>query len=394
MGAVRSRRRRHVGSLHTPLCDLLGIEYPILQAGMGRSRGTVTPPALVAAVSEASGLGCVGGAGLSPDELRETIREVRRLTRRPFAVDLLLPAKLEEVEQNRAAVRAQIARDFPDHLRFVHTLREHHGLPHEEMDLDRVLSPELVEKQVEVVLEERAPVFVAGLGDPSQVVQEAHRRDIKVIGIAGNLRNALRQREAGVDGVIAQGYEAGGHTGTIGTFALLPQVVDALDPIPVIAAGGIGDGRGLVAALALGAVGIWCGTAFLFAQEAHLPEVQQKQLINCRSEELVVSRCYTGKTARVFRNPVVQEWGKSDLDPLPMPLQWVLMDDFVASAEAAGRFDLVNNPAGQVAGMLRQRKPARQIVQEMVSQANQLLSRQQARRAAASTDRPARHARG
>jgi NAD(P)H-dependent flavin oxidoreductase YrpB (nitropropane dioxygenase family) len=175
----------------------------------------------------------------------------------------------------------------------------------------------------------------------------------------------VRQKEAGVHAVIAQGYEAGGHTGTVANFALIPQVVDALAPIPVIAAGAISDRRGVAAAFALGAQGVWVGTAFLFAHEADLPETHRKQLEAARSEDCVVSRAYTGKTARTYKNAVMAAWSDSGLDPLPTPYQWVLMDDFVHAAEAADRQELVNNPAGQGAGMLHQSKLAREIVAEL-----------------------------
>jgi NAD(P)H-dependent flavin oxidoreductase YrpB (nitropropane dioxygenase family) len=228
-----------------------------------------------------------------------------------------------------------------------------------------LLSNDAIRAQVEVVLDERVPVFVAGLGDPSWVIRDKRARDMKVLGLAGSVRNAVRQKEAGVHAVIAQGYEAGGHTGTVANFALIPQVVDALAPLPVIAAGAISDRRGVAAALALGAQGVWVGTAFLFAEEADLPETHRRQLESARSEDLVVSRSYTGKTARTYKNAVMEAWSASGLDPLPTPYQWVLMDDFVNAAEAADRQELVNNPAGQGAGMLRARQSAREIVREL-----------------------------
>ena len=362
-------------TLHTPVCDLLGIEYPILQAGMGRAKGLVTSPALVAAVSEAGGLGCLGGVGLDPEELREAIREIRRLTDRPFGVDLLLPAKLAPVEQTWDELREVLARDYPDHVRFVDGLYERYGLPKVKMEREFTLSDPLIRGQIAATLDERAPVFVAGLGDPTDVVPEAHRRGIKVLGIAGSVRNARRQQAAGIDALIAQGYEAGGHTGTVASSVLVPQVVDAVAPLPVIAAGGIGDGRGLAAALAWGAVGVWCGTLFLFAEETWLDDPHRQQLDVAGSEDLVISRSYTGKTARIYRNEIVAAWAAAGLDPLPMPLQGALMDDFVAAAEAVGRLDLINNPSGQIAGLLHGRRPARQIVAELVEEALATLDR-------------------
>jgi NAD(P)H-dependent flavin oxidoreductase YrpB (nitropropane dioxygenase family) len=355
------------GALRTPLCDLLGIDVPILQAGMGRTRGTPTPPALVVAVCEAGGLGCLGGVGLEPEELRRAIAEIRSGTSRPFAVGLLLPANLAESPPTRDAIRSAVRERFPEHWRLVQSLYAQFGLPQVPMERAGLLSNDYVRAQVEVVLDERVPIFVAGLGDPAWVIRDPRARDMNVIGLAGSVRNALRQRQAGVAAVIAQGYEAGGHTGTIANFALIPQVVDAVVPLPVIGAGAISDGRGVAAALALGAQGAWIGTAFLFALETDLPEPHRQQLAHARSEDLVISRAYTGKTARQLMNETVRAWLASGLEPLPTPYQWVLMDDFVAAAEAAGRFELVNLPAGQGAGMLTERKPARRIVDELVA---------------------------
>jgi NAD(P)H-dependent flavin oxidoreductase YrpB (nitropropane dioxygenase family) len=347
------------------MCELLGIELPILQAGMGRTHGTPTPPALVAAVSNAGGMGCLGGVGLEPEELRAAIREIRGLTSKPFAVDLLLPASLAESPPTRDEIRRALRENYPEHWRFVQSLHEKFGLRPHPMEKAGLLSSDFIRAQVDVVLDERVPVFVAGLGDASWVIEDPRARDMKAIGLAGSVRNAQRQKQAGVHAVIAQGYEAGGHTGTVANFALIPQVVDALAPLPVLGAGAISDRRGVAAALALGAQGVWVGTAFLFAEEADLPDTHRRQLEAARSEDLVVSRAYTGKPARTFRNAVMQAWSESGLDPLPTPYQWVLMDDFVAAAEAAGRQELVNLPGGQGAGMLDRRRPAREIVAEL-----------------------------
>jgi NAD(P)H-dependent flavin oxidoreductase YrpB (nitropropane dioxygenase family) len=180
---------------------------------------------------------------------------------------------------------------------------------------------------------------------------------------------------AGVDFIVAQGGEAGGHTGRVATMPLIPQVVDAVSPAPVIAAGGIADGRGIVAALALGAVGVWVGTAFLVAEECEIYPAHQQQILGGSSEDFVVTRAYTGKTARDFHNDVITAWENSGLDALPMPLQGVLIEDLVDAAAAAGRHDLVNNPAGQAGGLVNQRRPARDILRSMVEQAEETAAR-------------------
>jgi NAD(P)H-dependent flavin oxidoreductase YrpB (nitropropane dioxygenase family) len=356
--------------LRTPLCDLLGIEIPILQAGMGRVRGTTTAVAMVVAVSEAGGLGCLGAFGMEPEEIRAAIREIRALTSRPFGVDLLLPASLADADVPREEVRHEIRADHPEHWKFMLGLYERFGLdPGQRNDQEWAMSPTYMRRQAEVVVEERVPVFASGLGDPSWVVPLAREAGTKVIGLSGSPRNAERQKQAGVDVIVAQGYEAGGHTGAIATLPLVPQVVDRVAPLPVVAAGGIADGRGVAAALALGAQGVWCGTAFLFANEVNLFPTQRDELVAAESRDVVTGRSYTGKTSRVVENGVTQAWRESGLDPLPMPHQWVLMTDFAHAAEVAGRHDLIGNPAGQVVGMLDAYEPAALIAQRLAAQA-------------------------
>lgn len=352
-------------ALKTPLCDLLGIEYPILLAGMG-SRGKATPAALVAAVSEAGGMGCIGGSGLTPEEIRGVIREVRTLTNRPFGVDLLLPAKLAEAAKTRSAVRQQLRVRFPEHVAFARQVLAEHGIAEREVANEVVISDTLIAAQLEVLFEERVPMFAAGLGDPSGVVPRARAQGMKVLGLAGTVSNAQRHVKAGVDIVVAQGYEAGGHTGKIANFALIPQVVDAIAPVPVIAAGAIVDGRGVAAALSLGAVGAWVGTAFLVSHECDIADAMKDQIIKGRAQDFDIQRIYTGKTMRCYRNALVEAWGKSGLDPLPMPYQKILFDDFNESAAAAGKWELHSNPSGQGAGLIQSRQSAKQIFEDMV----------------------------
>ncbi len=360
--------------LHTSLCDDLKIEYPVFLAGMG-VKGKATPPELVAAVSEAGGLGVLGCSWLDHVETRRRIRAVRNLTDKPFGVDLLLPASMaEDTVPDRAEMRARIARDHPKHIEFVKQLHAKFGLQ-PLPDNKPAMSAEFIRRQVDACLEERIAVFAAGLGDPSWVVPMAHQVGIKVMGLVGNVRNAERQKKAGVDYVIAQGYEAGGHTGTIANFPLIPMVVDAVKPVPVIAAGAIADGRTLVAGLALGAVGVWVGTAFLLAEESNVFPKHQEEIMGGSAEDFVVTRAYTGKTARDFKNAVIKAWDESGLKALPMPLQGVLMDDLIMAADAANRAELINNPAGQIAGMLKKKRPAREILLSMVQEAESVIER-------------------
>jgi NAD(P)H-dependent flavin oxidoreductase YrpB (nitropropane dioxygenase family) len=227
--------------------------------------------------------------------------------------------------------------------------------------------------QMEVVIEEKVPVFASGLASPGPWVERLHANGTKVVSLVGNVRAARRVAEAGVDVVVAQGTEAGGHTGKIATLALVPQVIDAVAPIPVVAAGGIADGRGLAAVLALGAIGAWCGTAFLVSEEANQPTLQKQRVIDAQAEDTRVTRLYSGKTMRNVTNPLIEAWEASGLRALPMGLQGLLVRDIVHSLRAAGREDLLMNAAGQTSGMLTEIRPARVILDEMVDQAARIL---------------------
>lgn len=360
--------------LHTSLCDDLKIEYPIFLAGMG-VKGMATPPELVAAVSDAGGMGILGCSWLDSDEVRRRIKAVRNLTDKPFGVDLLLPASMDETTTpDRAEMRSRIRRDFPNHAAFAKSLFEKFGLKPTESKL-AAMSPEFIRKQVDVCMEERIAVFAAGLGDPSWVVPMAKQVGTKVMGLVGNVRNAQRQKKAGVDYVIAQGYEAGGHTGTIANFPLIPMVCDAVAPTPVIAAGAIADGRTMAAGLALGAVAVWVGTAFLLAEESNIYSQHQEEIMKGSAEDFIITRAYTGKTARDYKNEVIKAWEETGLKALPMPLQGVLMDDLISAAVEANRADLINNPAGQISGMLTKKRPAKEIVMSMVRGAEETIQR-------------------
>jgi NAD(P)H-dependent flavin oxidoreductase YrpB (nitropropane dioxygenase family) len=363
--------------LRTPLCDLLGIEVPIIQAGMGWDKaGTTTPPELVAAVSNAGGLGVIGGSPLRPDFIRERIRRVKELTDRPFGVDITLP-KMEDVKvPDPVEVRREIAEKYPRHSEFADRLIDELGFETKPPDNKSwVKTPAATREQLRVILEEGVAVLVIGLGDTAEVVPLAHEKGIKVMALAGAVKHALSHARKGADVIIAQGYEAGGHTGTIANFPLIPQIVDAVKPLPVVAAGGIADGRGLAAALALGAVGVWCGTVFLLSEECQVHQVFKNQLMKGKSEDFVRTAYTSGHFARHYRGPVIQAWMDSGLPALPTPYQGALMDEIRCAAEGAERIDVLQVPGGQIAGMLGEKnvKSASRIMAEMVADAARIL---------------------
>ncbi len=391
--------------LHTRVCDILGIEYPVVLAGMG---GVATAE-LVAAVSEAGGLGVIGAATMPPEEIEEQVRKVRSLTDKPFGVDILLPsgvaptgvpggnggqgapAEMPELPKNPIDLLPQPYKDF------IRKAKQEFGLPDDEetqeefsRSIRRVgLGPAFAKRQIEKILELKVPVFASGLGNPGPFVEAFHAIGAKVIALVGNVKNARRVAEGGVDIIVAQGTEAGGHTGRIGTMALVPQVVDAVAPIPVLAAGGIGDGRGLAAALALGADGVWVGTAFLVTKEANWPQVLKERILAATEEDTRVTRLYSGKTMRNINNPLIELWEQSGIPALPMGPQGLVSGELMNAARRAGKLELLMNPAGQIAGMLHEMKPARQVLEEMVAQAAETLGRDLGGRVRVSTIAPA-----
>jgi enoyl-[acyl-carrier protein] reductase II len=310
--------------IRTPLTERLGITYPIIQAGMGG----VARAELVAAVSNAGGLGVIGAGFMSPAQLREEIRKVKDLTDKPFGVDLLL------------------ARDWPGQ-----------------------------EEMIKVIIEERVPVFASGLGNPAPYVEALHQAGITVMAVVGTVRHARRVVEGGTDIVVAQGTEGGGHTGRIGTMALVPQVVDAVAPTPVVAAGGIADGRGLVAALALGACGVWVGTRFVATHQAFAHQNYKQKILQATEEDTVVTRAFTGKDCRVIRNRYVELWQDRQAEIQPFPFQMMVDPEKMEAAVLHGDTDMGIMPAGQIAGAVREVKSAGDIVREMMEEAEAVLSR-------------------
>jgi enoyl-[acyl-carrier protein] reductase II len=322
-------------ALHTPICDLLGIRYPICQAGMGY----VARSALAAAVSGAGGLGVIAAANLTPRELREEIRKVRDHTDRPFGVDILF-----------ASVR--VSGSEAD--QFTETVRA----------------------WADVTLELQVPVLVAGLGNPGPVTAQAHRQGMKVMALCGNVKQALDHAANGVDVVIAQGHEAGGHTGRIAGLVLIPAVIDAISPVPVMAAGGIADGRGVVAALALGAVGVWLGTRFIATPEAHGHVNYKNRIVAIDEEGTVVTRAASGKPCRLIRNNFTRQWERREAEILPFPVQAARVGRPAALlARDEGDVDNGNAPCGQSAGLIRDVRPAGAVVRQLIDEAEIVLHR-------------------
>lgn len=357
--------------LRTPLCDQVGIEVPIISAGMGPIAG----PELAAAVSNAGGLGVLGCTGMSADQMRTVIRRTRELTSRPFGVDLILPARLEQSGARMADVAERIpqghwdsARQIAGELGVDQPTRSTRGSGGGGSRRNALGTD--AEAQIAVVLDEQVPVFVGALGTPAAFAARLHDAGIVIMSVVGSTKQAVQVARDGADVVIAQGTEGGGHTGHVGTIALLPQVLDAVD-VPVVAAGGIGDGRGLAAALVMGCQGVWVGTRFLATIESGLADWQKAEILAAADQSPVISRAYTGKRFRLLPNRWTEAWEQAEVDPLPMPLQPVLAGIVLGAmaTDRGGRQGVSMNGAGNIAGLLDEVLPAATVVEQMAAEA-------------------------
>jgi nitronate monooxygenase len=359
----------------TALCPVLGIEYPVLQSGMGGVAG----PELAAEVSNAGGLGILAGTLTPPDKLRQDIRDLRERTDAPFGVNLLMmpellhPVSTELLTDDEVAA-AQSA---------LTPMREALELPAKATRPRTV--PALIDACLDVIIDERVPVFSVGLGDPgSAVVDRCHRAGIRVVAMVTSVADARTVAASGVDVVVAQGLEAGGHrshftkpaaatAGDVGTFALVPEVADAVD-VPVVAAGGIVDGRGLVAALALGASGVLLGSRFLATRESMAPESHKKALLERTGAETLVTDLWSGRYARVLRNTFVERFEANGTPPLPFPTQLLANADVRAVAEQQNDAEYLPLWGGQAIGRIRDLPWAGDVVRDLVDEARRLLA--------------------
>ena len=361
--------------LRTALCDLLGIEYPVLQSGMG----SVAGPDLVAEVSRAGGLGILAGLNVPPDELRARIRQVRELTDRPFGVNLWLhtelrpPADPATISDERLSAVHGVLNRFRSRL----------DLPLAGQRPGPV--PDIIPAQIEAVLEERPAVFSVGLGDPgTELTARCRERGIKVVAMVATADDARAVAAAGVDVVVAQGSEAGGHRSTwvkrptpesagVGAMALVPQIVDAVD-VPVVAAGGIADGRGLVASLVLGATGILLGTRFVATRESMAPEFWKKSLLEREGDDTTMTDAYSGLWLRALRNTYADEYRASGAPVLPPLLQTRAAQDVLEEARRRADGDYFPMLSGQGVGLIRDLPGAGEVVETIVREARAVLA--------------------
>ena len=330
------------------LTSRLGLQYPIIQGPLGG----LSSQRLTAAVSNYGGLGSFGAHGLKPEAIRNVVREIKGLTPKPFAMNLWVSMEDEGALTSTEEAFHRSLAPLAKHIESVEGAKPTY-LPYE---------PIRFEDQVQVLLDEGISAFSFIYGIPSQqILDEFRRRGIVLIGTATTVDEAIALEQAGVDVIAASGFEAGGHRGSFlqpsedsltGTMALVPQVVDAVR-LPVVAAGGIGDARGIVAAFALGAEGVQMGTAFLGCEESGANPLHRKALLHGQAKQTALTRGFTGRLARGIKNQLLDEFNQKDRDILPYPLQRALVRHLSIPAEKAGRTELLPLWAGQSANLSR-----------------------------------------
>lgn len=305
--------------IHTEICDLLGIEYPIFQGGMA----WVSDASLAGAVSNAGGLGIIAGMNSNGEQLREQIRKIREITNKPYGVNVML------------------------------------------------MSP-YADEVAQVVVEEKVPVVVTGAGLPSKYIKTWVENGLKVVPVVPSVAIARMCERMGACAVVAEGGESGGHVGDASTMALVPQVVDALK-IPVIAAGGIGDGRGMAAALMLGAQGVQVGTRFLVANECTVSEEYKERVLKAKDISTIVTGRRTGHAVRCLKTPFTTTFAKKENEGAPVEELEQMGAGALRKAAKDGNYEEGSFMCGQIAGMVHERQSAAEIVDDLVNGAEKLL---------------------
>ena len=370
--------------MKTPVADMLGIEYPILAFSHCRD--------VVAAVTNAGGFGVLGAVAHTPKQLEIDLAWIdEHVGGKPYGVDLLLPQKYEGADEgglDREALRQLLP---AEQQAFVDDIMARYQVP--ELDdeqreaVSRLggmnVSPKGYEPLLDVAFDHPIKLIASALGPPpASLIDRAHAAGVVVAALAGTKEHALRHQEIGVDIIVAQGTEGGGHTGEVATMVLVPEVVDAVAPTPVLAAGGIGNGRQVAAAMALGAQGVWCGSVWLTTEEAETQPVIKEKYLAARSKDTVRSRSITGKPARMLKTKWTEEWERPDgPGPLGMPLQPLLVSEAqarinrAANTPGSGAQELATYFVGQVVGQMTVSKKAGQVVLDMVEEYADVLIR-------------------
>ncbi|MRI33988.1 monooxygenase [Endozoicomonas sp. OPT23] len=358
--------------MRTEICKKLGIETPIFAFTHCRD--------VVVAVSKAGGLGVLGAVGHSPEELQQDLEWIdAHIGDLPYGVDVVIPQKYEGMGENDPEkLEAMLKKMVPqEHHDFAAGLLADHGVP-EWPDKDDEMgllgwNEAIAQQLIDVALEHSKCKLIANaLGTPpAHIIKQVQSTGRLIGALCGRVKQAVAHKEAGLDFIVAQGGEGGGHTGDVGSIVLWPQIVDAVGDTPVLAAGGIGNGRQMAAAMCLGAQGVWSGSLWLTVEEGHLEPAQKETLLKATSEDTVRSRSWTGKPCRMLKNDWTEGWDDpKNPDPLGMPLQGLVTADGIRrTAHYASKGDcqqVAFNPVGQVVGQLNHLDSSRRVMERML----------------------------
>ncbi|MAG32569.1 MAG: monooxygenase [Deltaproteobacteria bacterium] len=355
--------------MQTQLCQMLEIEVPIIAFTHCKD--------VAVAATNAGGFAVLGEAMHTVDEIAEDVGYIReRVDGKPFGIDLVFPAKAPPggTPDELYAKIPQAQREFADRIKSDFDVPP----PRNEVALRQWggLNAQMARAQIDALLDLRVPLIATGLGCPEFLFEAAHERDILICGLVGTAKQARRQIERGADAIVAQGYDAAGHTGAVGTFSAVPQIVSVAGDVPVIAAGGVAGGRHLAAALCLGAVGVWVGTAWLASEESDLDPILIERILESTGDDTTRSRAISGKTMRVLDCPWTSEWERPEAPEfLGSPYQMLLTSNYLQGANDARRPDLMTEAVGQGVALLRERRPTAEILTEMAAEARSTLQR-------------------
>ena len=361
--------------MKTDICKKLGIEYPIFAFTHCRD--------VVVAVSKAGGIGVLGAVGYSPEQLKEELDWIdEHIGEYPYGVDTVIPQKYEGMdEKNPEQLLETLQKMIPDgHRKFVEDLLSANGVP----EAPETNGPKggllgwteaTAEPQIEEALKHPNVKLIANaLGTPpADMIKKIQDKGVLIGALCGKIKQAVAHKEAGLDFIIAQGGEGGGHTGEIGSIVLWPQIVDAVDGLPVLAAGGIGSGRQMAAAMSTGVQGVWCGSLWLAVEEAAAQPAEKDSYLNASSEDTIRSKAWTGKPARMLKNKWTEAWeNPENPDPLPMPLQGMITFDAMRRtsmyAGSGNTQEVSFNAAGQVIGQVKQIESVKDVIFRMINE--------------------------
>ena len=366
--------------MHNTLCDIYGIDTPIFAFSHS--------PAVVLAVTRAGGFGVLGATGMEPEQLDQALQMLtRECAGKSFGIDLIIPEQYVGREEGGHSLEKLQSLIPQGHRDFLDTLLDDYHVPRQtapETLVSRAgigISEKRGKELVDIALAYPVKLIVNALGvPPAYIIELAHQKGVRVGALVGAVKHAVHQKEAGVDLIIAQGFEAGGHTGEIASMVLTPQVVDAVYPTPVLTAGGVASGRQMAAALALGAQGVWTGSVWLMTEEAETHPVVKEKFLQATSGDTLRSRASTGKPARQLQSAWTDAWeDPSNPNPLPMPLHTLLTMDAQLSIQqdalqgGEGGKKLINYFVGQSVGMLKQVRPAAEVYQNMKDECEAVL---------------------